>query len=246
MEEKLKEIKEALGKAVHEFKGYNDKFIELEKAGKTQDSLHTEALEKSNTAIGDMEKKMQELQLAFDRKGEEQEKEGKILELKFQDHKHLMPAFYNKETEQYDEEQNKIYKTAFHKYLKSGDKFMSNFSPEEVKALSVGSDPNGGYFVRPEVSSRIVTHVFESSVMGKVASSETISTDAIEIGTDLGQIAFGWVGEKQSRPETGTATTGIRTIPVHELYVMPKSTTKLLEDSSRDVEAWLEMKARDR
>src|SRR5690606_38502451 len=49
----------------------------------------------------------------------------------------------------------------FDEYRKAQDHFLrvgkESLSPEEVKTLSVGSDPDGGYFVTPDTGGRIVT-----------------------------------------------------------------------------------------
>lgn len=116
----------------------------------------------------------------------------------------------------------------------------------EQKAMSVGSDPDGGYFVTPFMSPRILSIVYESSPLRQIANVETISTDAIEYPIDDGEVGVGWVGEQESRPETTTPQVGIQRIPVHEMYAMPKATQKLLEDAAVNIEAWLATKIGER
>jgi len=122
------------------------------------------------------------------------------------------------------------YKEAFNKYARKG---------VESKALSVDSDPDGGFLVTPQMSSEIVKKVFESSPVRQLASIQTISTDSLEILEDLGEVGSGWVGEQAARPETTTAQFKKIVIPVHELYAQPKSSQKLLDDAAFNVEAWL-------
>ncbi len=112
----------------------------------------------------------------------------------------------------------------------------------DVKALNVGSDPDGGYWVPTAQSNRIITQVFETSPMRQLATVENISTDALEMPTDFGEFGYGWVGEQEDRPETTTSQTGVMRIPVHEMYAMPKATQKLLEDAAIDVEGWMARK----
>jgi HK97 family phage major capsid protein len=112
----------------------------------------------------------------------------------------------------------------------------------DAKSMMVGSDPDGGYFVTPSRSGRILTVVYESSPMRELATVETISTDALELPIDDSEADAGWVGEVQQRSETGTPQTGVQRIPVHEIYAKPKATQKMLEDGSVDVGAWLERK----
>jgi HK97 family phage major capsid protein len=109
----------------------------------------------------------------------------------------------------------------------------------DAKAMSVGSDPDGGYLVPVAVSSRMLSIVYETSPMRELATVETIGTDAIEYPIDDDEADCGWVGETEARTETGTPQVGVQRIPVHEMYAMPKATQKLLEDASIDVEAWL-------
>ena len=109
----------------------------------------------------------------------------------------------------------------------------------EAKAMSVGSDPDGGYWVVPVVSARILSIVRESSPLRELATVENISTDAIEFPIDDDEAGADWVGETESRPATSTPQVGVQRIPVHEMYAFPMVTQKLLEDASVDVEAWL-------
>jgi HK97 family phage major capsid protein len=135
------------------------------------------------------------------------------------------------------------YKAAFDKFLRKGEEIMS---VDERKSLSVGTDPDGGYVVNPDLSGRIVMKVFESSPMRAYASIQVISSDALEGLFDLNEASSGWVGEEDSRPETGTPALGKWRIPVHELYAKPKATQKLLDDASINMEAWLASKVAEK
>ena len=135
------------------------------------------------------------------------------------------------------------YKAAFDTFIRKGEEVMG---VDERKALSVGSDPDGGYVVNPDLSGRIVMKVFESSPMRAYASVQVISTDALEGLFDLNEASSGWVGETDSRAETNTPQLGKWRIPVHELYAKPKATQKLLDDASINMEAWLASKVAEK
>lgn len=135
------------------------------------------------------------------------------------------------------------YKAAFDTFLRKGEEVMG---VDERKALSVGSDPDGGYVVNPDLSGRIVMKVFESSPMRAYASVQVISTDALEGLFDLNEASSGWVGETDSRAETNTPQLGKWRIPAHELYAKPKATQKLLDDASINMEAWLASKVSEK
>jgi len=109
----------------------------------------------------------------------------------------------------------------------------------EHKALSVQSDPDGGYLVLPEMSAEIVKKVFESSPIRQLASVQQISSDSLEIIEDLDEVGAGWATETGSRSETSTAEINKLVIAVHEMYAKPKASQKILDDASINMESWL-------
>lgn len=128
------------------------------------------------------------------------------------------------------------YQNAFASYLRVGDHAL----PSEIKAaLSIGSDPDGGYVVNPDLTGRIVERIRELSPMRQYASVETISTDALEGLRDQDEADSGWVGETESRTDTDAGEIGKWRISVFEIYAQPKATQRLLDDASIDVEGWL-------
>jgi HK97 family phage major capsid protein len=130
------------------------------------------------------------------------------------------------------------HKGAFQKYMRKG--VESNLKDLEAKTMSVGSDPDGGYFVPEDTSGRMISKIFETSPMRGNASEQTISTDALEGPNDLQEgVSGGWVGEQTARTTTGTPQVGKWRIPVHEQYAFPKATQTLLDDAAINVESWL-------
>jgi HK97 family phage major capsid protein len=114
-----------------------------------------------------------------------------------------------------------------------------------MKALSITSDPDGGYLVSPAMSDQMTTIIFETSPIRQLASVQTISTDSLDVLDDKDQAAGNWTGETQPRADTNTPQLGKRNIPVHELSARPKITQKLIDDAAVDVEAWLSQKVAD-
>jgi len=137
-------------------------------------------------------------------------------------------------------------KAALLKYLRRGEQRLTESERGHLeamqKALSVDSDPDGGYVVTPQMSARIVQFIRETSPVRQVADVQTISTDALEGLFDGDEAGAAWVGERGTRAETDTPQLGMWRIPVHELYAKPKATQKLLDDASIDIEAWLQRK----
>lgn len=143
------------------------------------------------------------------------------------------------ELEDADLKEFQDFSKAHGRYLRVG---MNRLLPDEVRALSVGTDPMGGYWVKPAMSARISTIVYETSPLRQLATVETIGTDKLEVAIDDGEFGAGWVGEQEERPETSTPTLGTQVILVHELYAQPYMTQKLLDDAAVDIEAWVARK----
>lgn len=118
----------------------------------------------------------------------------------------------------------------------------------EIKTLIAGSNPDGGYFIRPERSATIIKRIFESSTMRGIANIETTSSDVLEFIIDDDEAASGgWVGEVSARTgPTDTPTIGKLTIPAHEQFAEPKATQKMLDDAGFDIEGWLSRKVSDK
>lgn len=134
------------------------------------------------------------------------------------------------------------YAIAFERMMRKGEKALT---ADETKALSVGSAPDGGFFVEPMRSSTIIDKLYETSDMRAVGSIMSITTKSLELPIDRDEASTGWVGEQSSRPETNTPQVGMLEIPVHELYAMPKATQNLLDDAGVNVEQWVDDKVAD-
>jgi HK97 family phage major capsid protein len=129
------------------------------------------------------------------------------------------------------------HRKAFLDYLRKGAD--SGLEALERKALSVGSNADGGYLVSPHLSEMIVRTVQEGSPMRKLAGIETISTDSLDVIDDRAALGGGWTTETGAVSDSTTPTIGKRNVPTHEMYAQPKATQKLLDDASIDVEKWL-------
>lgn len=135
------------------------------------------------------------------------------------------------------------YKTALHNYIRRNN---AGSDIEEIKALSAGSDPDGGYWVTPDISGRITQLVYETSPIRQVANVVTIGTDTLEGVAHVGEAGAGWVTETGARAETDSPTLEQYSIPVHELYAEPRATQRLLDDAMFNVDEWLAQKIAER
>jgi HK97 family phage major capsid protein len=245
------EIKQAVGavqdlnKAFAEFKSVNDqRLAEIEKKG-TADALLTEKLAKIEADLDIAQKKADDAVLAAKRQSRMVTTDGNEVDL---DAKALSWArgiarSRGTDVREFGATELTSYKSAFDSYMRKEERTLSG---DEIKALSVGSDPDGGYVVYPDLSGRIVTKVFETSPMRAYASVQVISSDALEGLFDLNEASSGWVAETDTRAVTNTPQLGKWRIPVHELYAKPSATQKLLDDASINMEAWLASKVAEK
>jgi len=137
-----------------------------------------------------------------------------------------------------DVEGFKSYNSAFKSFLRTrgNGELISN---EEQKALTLGSDPDGGYTVTPVMNNRIITRQYESDPLRQMASVQSISTDAMEWMVDFDEAGWGWEGETETGDETDTPKMFKKRIPVHIMYAKPKISQTLIEDSGINIENYL-------
>lgn len=136
------------------------------------------------------------------------------------------------------------YRNAFRQYLRHGDRGLA---AQIQNALSVGSDPAGGFLVTTEMETSFRTRAFETSPMRQIADSITIGTSAWEQPLDTNDATTGgWVGEREARPQTDTPEVGKQRIEVHEQYAYPEVYQNALDDAFLDLEAWLGGKISDK
>jgi HK97 family phage major capsid protein len=137
-------------------------------------------------------------------------------------------------------EQARQERKALGTYARTGDE-------TELKAMSVGVDPDGGYTVAPVLSNAMTTKLWDQSPVRRLARMETITVgDAFEEPIDNSESGASWVGEAESRAATTTPTLGYIRVPVQEIYASQKITQRLLDDSRYDLGSWLEGKISDK
>ena len=125
----------------------------------------------------------------------------------------------------------------FKSYISKG--LSEGLSSYEQNYLSTSTQAEGGYLVTPHISKQIIQALIEKSPIRKLASSEVISTDSLDVIEDLNFAGAGWAQETQERLVTEAPILGRKKIRVHELYAQPKATQKLIDDANIDIEKWL-------
>ncbi|GIL03328.1 MAG: phage capsid protein [Alphaproteobacteria bacterium] len=129
------------------------------------------------------------------------------------------------------------HRQAFEAYVRNGqDNGLRRF---EMKAMSYGSDPDGGYLVPDETASEIGRRLAAISPVRSIAAIRTVSASVYKKPFAVSGPATGWVAETDARPQTATPTLAELQFPTMEIYAMPAATQTLLEDAAVDIDAWI-------
>ena len=129
------------------------------------------------------------------------------------------------------------HKRAFDAYMRGGD--AAGLAALEMKAMSVGSNADGGYTVPVEIETEIGKRLTAISPIRSIAGVRTISGNVYKKPFMTAGPAVGWVGETDARTQTASPTLDQLSFPAMELYAMPAATASLLEDSAVNIDEWL-------
>jgi len=245
----IKNLIEAQGRAWEEHKKTNDELIKAKADGKAVADLEAklakigDELDKTSELKAQFEEVMKKMQRPGVSSDEERADQAEVksfnamLAADFQMKGKRAPA-------ELTVDDYKQYKSAVFRVLCGTA--VDALSTDERKALSAGSDPDGGYMLPQSTIGRIVKKTFEQSTMRQLANVMTINTGKLEGIVDNDEADAGWVSEMGVRSDTDTPQVGKYEIEAHEMYAMPKVTQKLLDDAGTDVEGWLAGKVADK
>lgn len=245
----IKSLIEKQGQAWEEFKKTNNELIAAKAEGK---------------AVADLEAKLATVSDAMDKFSDDRKaiedfmakmtapgggtQEDKDLAAEVKSFNLMMRAEYQGQGKAapagFDAEGYKHYKSGFFKLVAGTT--LDSLSSDERKAMSAGSDPDGGYLLPQSTVGRVVSKVYEQSTMRKLANVQTISTNKIEGIVDNNEADAGWVSELGTRSDTSTPQVGKWEIEAFEMYAMPKESQRIIDDAMFDVEAWLANKVADK
>lgn len=130
----------------------------------------------------------------------------------------------------------------FETYVKSINPDVSQNEIISLKAMVVGSNPDGGYMAPVGMSTRIIERMFETSPMRTISTVENTSFEAQQYSLDDDEADVENVGEVDTRNITGTPVTGVVEIPTHEIQATPEISQKRLDDAMFNAESWLNKK----
>ena len=247
----IKRIIDEQGEAFDKFKKANDDLIKAKAEGKAVADLEAKVATLSDALdkLNEQKAAIDEILVKANRPGfgaDPKEVEAKAAEVK--SFNAALRAEYQAKGKPFPGELSADayaqYKSGFFK-LMSGVT-MDGLEPDERKAMSAGSDPDGGYLLPNSTMGRVVTKLYEQSIMRQIADVQTITTDKIEGVVDDDEADAGWVSELGTRSDSGTPQVRKYEIQAHEMYAMPKVSQKLIDDAAVDIEGWLAGKVADK
>ncbi len=209
------EIKAVAGTGAGDVSGMFNEFMSAFEEFKHTNETRLAQLEKRGAVDGITEDKLDRLNAALD--GQKSMMDRALLQK-------ARPAL-----EGFTHGQNDEYKSSFSAYVKHG----------EEKALSVGSNPDGGYLVPDETETEIARLLKDISPIRAISGVRQVSSSVYKKPISIAGPTVGWVGETDARPETSSQTLSEISYPTMELYAMPAATSAFLDDAAVDVGQWI-------
>lgn len=223
---KIAETIEKIGKAFEDYKAANDAaLVEIKKTGTT--APETEAkLTKINdelTKLDDLKKRLEQVETRAARPGADplpgEERKATPAEMEHRD------AFLSWLRSPTDADRQREVRT--------------KESALERRATDTLTGAAGGFAV-PEVIAREIARLgVDISPVRQVARVITAGTPDYKELVDVGGATFGWVGETDARPETGTPALAEVAPTFGMAYAYPKASEESLQDMFFNVESWL-------
>ena len=129
------------------------------------------------------------------------------------------------------------HKAAFESYIRAGE--SAGLRELETKAMSVGSNADGGYLVPEEIEREIGRRLTQVSPIRAIAGLREMSGSVYKKPFMTTGPATGWVGETAARPQTNSPVLDELSFPAAEIYAMPAATPALLEDAAVNLDEWI-------
>ena len=127
------------------------------------------------------------------------------------------------------------------------DNFLGLLQGDPQMAMSVGSDPDGGFAVERELDREVLRVIRNSSAMRRIAFNASLSMGFgswKKLVTTQGG-ASGWASESDARGQTDTALFGAVEVFPSELFVNAEVSNYLLDDAGFSVEQFLQTDVAD-
>jgi HK97 family phage major capsid protein len=129
------------------------------------------------------------------------------------------------------------HKSAFDDYMRRGE--AQHLRRLEEKALSVGTNSDGGYLVPEEIEAGVMRALRDASPIRAISGVRQVSGNTYKKPFAITGAATGWVAETGTRAQTNSPTLSELAFPTMELYAMPAATQTLLEDAAVNIDEWV-------
>ncbi|TDX61935.1 HK97 family phage major capsid protein [Methylosinus sp. sav-2] len=226
----FKKLADELMNTVAVFRQKNDESLDELRKKKIDDVVLKEHVDRINDAIDKVEKKLTDELLDIKRKA--------IFEGQKDTKKPAPP-----ELEAYTKKFDDYLRGRYGSDDKPRDLMEANRAAYEAKALSVGSDADGGFTVLPTIEQTMTEIAVLVSPVRSVANVTQISTDRVRFPVNKRGTTFGWSGETDPRTATANSQLAESEIPVHEMFAMPGASQSFLDDTYIDAENWIASEA---
>lgn len=221
-EDVVKNAVDGLASAFEEFKATNDERLKQVEEKGSADPLVEEKLAKIESDLDKFEDVNQKLV--------QQSKASEGLNAKLND----IEAMLKRPSNAMEVSEVDVTIKAWDTFMRKGE---DGLSPEEQKALVVGTAATAGNLAPAEYVNELIKVVTQISPVRSVARVRATSNKEIEVPSKTASFAAAWTAEAGTRSETTGYTTSLNTIPTHELYALVDISSALLEDSVFDLEA---------
>lgn len=130
------------------------------------------------------------------------------------------------------------YKSAFNQFIRTGND--SAIKDMQYKAVTIaGTGTEGGVLVAPQLNERILATIKNASAMRSLCKIVTVTSNVADFIIDPYLSGAGWAAETDARTETSTSSFQKVSVPVHEIYALPKASQRILDDSAFNIEEWI-------
>lgn len=130
--------------------------------------------------------------------------------------------------------EDRQYKQVFMGWLRSGRE-----ADLQIKSMSAGSDPDGGYAVPRQLDSLLTKVLREINPMRQLARVVQAESGDFSMVHSIGGTASSWVGEIDPIGDTDAPQFQLIKPVIGTIYAQPAITQNLLEDNAFDLENWL-------
>jgi HK97 family phage major capsid protein/HK97 family phage prohead protease len=148
---------------------------------------------------------------------------------------------------------SKSYRDAFRSYLRHKGNF-GKMGMDAVRALSEGTDSEGGFLVPAEFMAKMVEREAASTALQSMVTNLSTGSDKLVMPKNAYSsstlyttgVRVNWVDEKTGPGSEEDATDfGNVTIPIHTAMMYHDVTNNMIEDSAFDILGWLSSKFRE-